>query len=493
LRIDDYTDGQLLGIYREQCSYLKQADAIVLETFLDLREAKAAVEAATGTGLPVIFQTGNLGRGPGQWRKLDDFLKLAERPGIVAAGLNCRHPNDILKVFSYIAGRTSLPLTVSANAGNARIERGVITYEFSPSDMEKLGRSLAAIGASVIGGCCGTTPDHIRALAKVVKGLPVNPREVVEVVSGVEAGEPQIKTAVPNRVRELMKSDKFLISVEIRADRMQEMDGILEGARKIAGEGADLFSVPDNPGATVGRDAAITAFRLQEETGIPAISHFAATQANLTKIHSLLIGCWDVGLRGILAITGDAPSMGHLGDISHRVTDIRSSVELLRLLRQLKEGRIINGESVAGAPDFCAGCAFGQSTGPQKKWLEKKVEAGAEFVFAQPVFTKEACERLLEHFSVVPVRFFPGVMPLASRRNAEFLAAGHIPGIVVPPEIVEGFTRYESPADQRKHGFEKAMELALYVAENADGLYLIMPFGKKCYDDAAEIVAACRK
>lgn len=198
LRIDDYSDEQLLGIFQEQCSYLKQADAIVLETFIDVREAKAAIEAAVATGLPVIFQTGNTGRGSQQWRKLDELLNLAERPGVAAFGVNCRHPNDILKVFSYIATKTNLPLTASADAGNARIERGVITYEFSPSDMEELGRSLAGIGASVIGGCCGTTPEHIKGLADSVKGLPVIQRGSVTVTTGPEVGISQARTAVPN-------------------------------------------------------------------------------------------------------------------------------------------------------------------------------------------------------------------------------------------------------------------------------------------------------
>ena len=493
LRIEDYSDEQLFAIYQEQCSYLKDADALVLETFVEPREASAAVNAALTIKLPVIFQIGNTGRGPSQWQRIDKLLEIATRPGITAVGVNCRHPKDILKVFLYISAKTNLPLTASANAGNARIERGVITYEFSPSDMESIGRSLADMGASVVGGCCGTTPEHIKALSGAIKGMTVVHKKTIEIVGESRTGEIKSQGAVPNKIRELMRSDEFLISVEIRADRTQTMNEIVAGARKIAAEGADMFSVPDNPGAMVGRDAAITAYRLQKETGIPSIAHFAATQANMAKIHSMIIGFWDLGLRAILAITGDAPSMGHLSGISHRVTDIRSSVELMRLIRQLREGQIINGEKVADSPDFCVGCAFGQLNEPQKKWLEKKVGAGAEFVFSQPIFTNEACKRLLDFFGGVPVRFFPGVMPLVSKKNAEFLAAGHIPGIVVPSEVVESFSHFNMPEDQRKFGIEKAIELAQFVVENADGLYLIMPFGKKCYDDAAEIVAACRK
>jgi len=206
------------------------------------------------------------------------------------------------------------------------------------------------------------------------------------------------------------------------------------------------------------------------------------------RLHSTLIGCWDSGLRGILAVTGDAPSMGHLGSLANRVVDLRSSVELLRLMRGLRRGSIINGEGLADPPDFCAGCAVGRPIPAQIKWLTKKIDAGAEFVFSQPVFTLDDYKKLCDALADLPIRFFPGLLPLISHRNAAFMASGRIPGISVPASVVADFERYESLADQRRLGLDQAATLAMAMAGDAAGLYIIMPFGKRCYEDTAQIV-----
>ena len=286
----------------------------------------------------------------------------------------------------------------------------------------------------------------------------------------------------------MMESQRFIISVEIRADRHQSLDDIVAGAEKVASAGADMFDVPDNAGATVGRDAMVTAAKLQDVLKIPSICHFSVTQSNMMRLHSTLIGCWDSGLTGLLAVTGDAPSMGHLGNLAHRIVDMRSSVELLRLIRELRLGKIINGEGLADPPDFCTGCAIGRPIPAQTRWLEKKIEAGAEFVFSQPIFTFDDFRRLRDALAGFQIRLFPGIMPLSSHRNASFLAAGRIPGIVVPEHIVNGFKHYASTEDQRRYGLDQALELAASIAAESSGLYLIMPFGKRCYEDAARIV-----
>jgi homocysteine S-methyltransferase len=236
----------------------------------------------------------------------------------------------------------------------------------------------------------------------------------------------------------------------------------------------------------------VTATRLQDALQIPSICHLGVTQSNLTRLHSTLIGCWDSGLRGLLAITGDAPSMGHLGNLAHRVVDVRSSVELLRLIRGLRDGKIINGEGLADPPDFCTGCAVARPVPAQIRWLKTKIDAGAEFVFSQPVFTLDDYRKLCDAMAGLPIRFFPGILPLVSHRNAESLASGRIPGIHVPADIVAAFERYASPADQRRFGLDQAGELAEGIAQDASGLYIIMPFGKRCYDDTARLIDRVR-
>ncbi|MEE9913463.1 MAG: homocysteine S-methyltransferase family protein [Deltaproteobacteria bacterium] len=492
LRIDDYPADALVDIYRRQCGALGGADALLLETFVDLLEARAALEAAVATGLPVIFQIGNAGGGPERWQRVDQLLAEAHRLGVTAVGTNCHHPEEIVRVASYILAHTALPVTASPNAGHPRIERGVVQYAFTPEDFASAALTLAEAGAAMIGGCCGTTPDHIRRMARALGDRAVLPRPQKPIVAGQSPRAPERTGRADNPIRSLMQSNRFVVSVEIRADRTQTLDAIVQGASEVAKAGADLFNVPDNPGATVGRDAMVTAARLQNDLRVPSLCHFSVTQSNLMRLHSTLIGCWDSGLRGLLAITGDAPSMGHLGSLAHRVVDMRSSVELLRLIRGLRDGKIINGEGLADPPDFCAGCAVARPIPPQIKWLKTKIDAGAEFVFSQPVFTLDDYRKLSDALAGLPIRFFPGIMPLVSQRSAAFLAGGRIPGIAVPENVVAAFARYATPADQRRCGLDQALELASGIAAAASGLYLIMPFGKSCYEDAAQIVRHVR-
>ncbi|MDD4242621.1 MAG: homocysteine S-methyltransferase family protein, partial [Smithellaceae bacterium] len=493
LRLEDYPDTALEKIYRRQCDALIEADALLLETFVDPREARAALAAAARTGRPVIFQIGNTGGGAGRWSRVNQLLEEANHAGVIAVGTNCRHPEEIVRVASHITARTDLPVTASANAGHPQIERGAVTYEYSPEAFAAFALTLADAGVSVIGGCCGTTPDHIRKLSEVLGGRAVAARPQPAISAEPVSSFVRQADAAENPVRSLLERKRFIISVEIRAERTRSLDEIVQGAAVVAKAGADMFDVPDNPGATVGRDAMVTAGRLQSVLKVPSICHLGVTQSNLMRLHSSLIGGWDLGLRGLLAVTGDAPSMGHLGSLAHRVMDVRSSVELLRLIRSLREGKIINGEGLADPPDFCAGCAIARPIPAQIKWLKAKIDAGAEFVFSQPVFTLDDFRSLRDALAGLPVRFFPGIMPLTSRRNAAFLAGGRIPGIAVPSEVAAGFEQYESPEDQRRFGLDRACELAAGIAAEASGLYLIMPFGKSGYEDAARIVREARK
>jgi methionine synthase / methylenetetrahydrofolate reductase(NADPH) len=270
----------------------------------------------------------------------------------------------------------------------------------------------------------------------------------------------------------------------------------VRGSRVLAAAGADLFDVPDNAAATVGRDSMVTAAAIQRETGKPALSHKTVTQSNALHLHSELLGCWDLGLQGLLAITGDVPRIGHMAALATRVGDLRSSVELLRLVARLRAGELMTGDRVADAPDFCAGCGMGSGRNllPQVRWLGKKVEAGAEFVFTQPVFTVDQFERLRDATASVPIRVLPGLLPLTGARNAHMLAAGRIPGIEVPEELASTFDALTDATAQREHGLRLAMELARALRDRgSSGLYVIMPFGKTDYEDTARLLRAVRE
>jgi methionine synthase I (cobalamin-dependent)/5,10-methylenetetrahydrofolate reductase len=488
LRYEDFSEAHIEAIYAEQCRFLGGADALVLETFADPREARIALAAARATGLPLIFQVGQTGRGQNRWTTIDLLLAAAEQAGAAAVGANCQHPDEILAVAAYLVARTCLPVTAAPNAGNPAIERGLVTYGFTPDSFAVTAEKLADLGVAVVGGCCGTSPDHIRRIAPLLKGREVGARAGIAAPAAARAEARPERSAAPNPIRALIGGMRFLISVEVRADRNRDLSSLCEEATEIARAGADLFDVPDNPGATVGRDAGVTAARLQDILRVPAICHKAVTQANLLQIQSGLLGIWDLGLRGLLAVTGDPPAMGPLGAMAQRVTDVKSSVELLRLIRKLRAGELINGDRIADPPDFCAGATVGSPAAAQLSWLAKKIEAGAEFVFSQPLFAADDVLRLRDAVEGAGARFFPGLLPLTSLRNAEFFAGGRIPGIRVPEEVIRAFANYGSLEDQRKCGLELALRQAETISAVARGLYLIMPFGKNTLADTISIV-----
>lgn len=491
LRHADYEFEQLQDIYTKQCRVLKEADAIVLETCTDIRETKAAVEAINSIKMPFILQIGNVGTGPEHAEKIEQFIEIAISGGAIAIGTNCRNPSELLDVAGYLASRTKLPITAAPNAGQPAIERGLITYNFSPDDFLATAQKLLSLGVSVIGGCCGTTPEHIKKISKLA-GQPVRTRKTIEAKPKILPAEETLQHPTENKIRRLMTNNSFVISVEIRADRKQTLEEIITGVSKIASAGADMFDVPDNPGATISRDAMVTASTLQKRLGLPSICHMTVTQSNLLRLHSSLIGCWDSGLQGVLAITGDSPAIGELAHSAKRVSDLRSSVELLRLIQEMKKGKTIHDQHIADAPDLCAGCAVGGSTPAQIEWLKKKVDAGAEYVFSQPIFTIEDFERLRDAVAPLKIRLLPGIMPLTSRKSAEVLSKGQIPGIKVPPAMVAAFDQVTDRESQRRLGIDKAIELAKAIAETSQGLYIIMPFGKTCYTETAQIISSVR-
>ena len=489
-RLADFSDDELAACYREQVDGLAGADVIVLETFKEVREAAAALRAAGESGLPVVFQIGGVGL-----FRARELLTLALDAGVVAVGTNCSHPITIVELVEFLAGSCDLPVTAFPNAGNPHMDRGFVKYDFATDRMVDVARACLDAGASLVGGCCGTTPDHIRAVVESVSDQGLAPRATSNIqVSAPEAlvrpGEGR-----PNRVRDVIERDAFAISVEIRPSRMKTLTEIVEGCRPIVAAGADMLDVPDNAAAIVGRDAMVTAAALQKKLGVPGIAHKSVTQTNLLNLHSYLLGCWDSGLQGLLCISGDPPATGHLSGRASRVTDLRSSVELLRLLGTLRDGELINGDVLVDPPDFCAGCGVGsgEKLGPQVKWLTKKIDAGAEFAFSQPVFSMDQFRRLRDATADLSIRLFPGVFPVISARSAEFLAAGRVPGIDVPDSYVEMLRGYEQVADQKAAGLAFAHELAAEVSTESTGLYVIMPFSKTCYADTADLVRVVRE
>ncbi|HXE71835.1 MAG TPA: methylenetetrahydrofolate reductase, partial [Candidatus Nitrosotenuis sp.] len=338
-------------------------------------------------------------------------------------------------------------------------------------------------------------PRHIAQMAEAVRGLAPPPRRPLTPVHVVTREETTAGALPPERnaVAEVFASVPFIISVEMRPDRQTPLQTFLEAGQRLARQGVHLFDVPDNAGAKVAVDPMVAASRLQQATCIPSLIHLGTSHRNLVATQSYLLGAWYLGIQGILAVTGDHPNVGDHDKYATRVNDIKSSVNLMRLIRSLNEGQLFNRAACARC-QFVVGGGFNPGRGltAQVKWLERKIEAGCSFVYTQPVFRRQEIDQMQEAVAHLNIPILVGILPLTSRRNAEFFAAGKIPGIIVPPEILARFEHVESPQDGRRLGLDMAIELIQQLRPQIRGIYIIPPFGPDRYGMVAEILEAIR-
>jgi methionine synthase I (cobalamin-dependent) len=293
---DEYTEEQLEEIFDEQIRALVDGgvDLLYLETFQDLFEASVATRVSKQYDLPIFLTVGGVQNGhTGTGADVREFANLANRLGLQAVGCNCRGPYDVLESTKLLAQVTSLPLIAKPNAGSPEIDRGRVAYNVDPIQFRKYAIKLADAGASVIGGCCGTDPNHIQQISDALQGRPAPPRRCVSDVRVFETHHDPRSTRpsqAPNLVQEVFNLP-FVVSVEMRPHREKPLDGFLEAGRLLASEGVHLFDVPDNAGARITVDPLYSAAKLQEHTRIPTVMHFSTSHRNLIATQSYLLGC----------------------------------------------------------------------------------------------------------------------------------------------------------------------------------------------------------
>jgi homocysteine S-methyltransferase len=390
---------------------------------------------------------------------------------------------------------TTLPLSAQPNSGTPQIERGFASWQEPAEGLAAWYLRYVRIGARIVGGCCGTTPDHMKMVCRAVRETSAVIETSIEITSVAPRAEAAAIPPPENPLRSLLAENRTLISIEIRAGSGKNFGNVLEECVALPLDSVDLFDVPDNPGAGVGRDSTLVAVALQERCGILTIPHRATTHTNAIQMQSNLLAAWDMGVKGILAVTGDVPQAGDHQGIASRVADLKSSVGLLRLIESLNEGKLITGKTIASPCDYIAGCAFNPH-GPRKaqaNWLLKKIESGARFVFTQPVFDDDGLELVRETSAEFEgIRFFTGILPLSGARQARSLADGRIPGIHVPEWVVDELERFPHIPDQKKKAEEMAAELSRKAATTLRGVYLIPPFSPDSMEIAARIIASIK-
>jgi len=492
-------------LFREQLQGLADGgvDLFILETFSDLHEIEQAIRAAreVDARIPVVAQmtVGADGLSP-YGATPEDIARSLDAWGADVVGLNCSvGPQIILEAIEKMAPHTRKKLSAQPNAGMPRDIGGRSMYMASPEYMATYARHLVQAGARAVGGCCGTTPDHIKAMIEGVR--PLAPRLAHEggkaldaaggrtaVRSGASSDNAQTRNApqTPLPLKERSRWGKkiagtqFVTSVEILPPRGVDASRMLADVRKLKDAGVDAVNVPDGPRAQSRMGALLTSVLIEQQVGIESVTHYACRDRNLLGMLSDLLGAAAVGLRNMLLITGDPPKMGPYPDAT-AVFDI-DAIGLTNLVANLNRGLDPGGNAIGKPTCFVIGVGVNPAAvdPPHEiRRFEWKVDAGAEYAITQPVFDPAQLESFLRRIEHVRIPIIAGIWPLVSVRNAEFLA-NEVPGVTVPDAIITRMRRANEKSKDHAiaEGIAIAREMLDRVRGEVQGVQVSAPFGK---------------
>ena len=467
-------------IFKEQMDALvdEGVDLILLETFVSPKQAEIATKQALTYKIPVIVEISGISGGTvGTGVDVRVFAQELEQLGAHAVGINCRGPHDLVQAMELLAPVIRAPLVVQPNAGNPRVEQGeiAVSYTVGADVFTDYVHKLIKLGANMIGGCCGTTPEYTAKIRQAVAGIkPVkrHPRIFV-----LPKSSPTYKTQRDNPVQQVFETRERIVSVETRANTFPQLRALLKEAKVLAAIGVDLFDVTDNSGAAVNIGAVGTAFRLQQATHIPTLIHWTTRSRNLISMQSHLLEAEALGIRGIVALSGDHPKAGPY-EAASLVPDVRGAVQLMKLLSRLNQGELADGSSIGDPCGFYYGGGFtiAENLDPHVKHLTNKVQEGAKFAYTQPVWTFEDIARAQKATAHLNIKILYGILPLTSFRSASYLRDNL--GLYIPQFIVDKFRDLGDTA-----GNDLGMQLTLDLVQEIrnqdtipiDGIYLIPP------------------
>ena len=491
--------GEARAVFREQMEGLVEggANLFLLETFSDLQEIEQAVLAARDVDptRPVIAQM-TIGTDclTPYGASVEDVARGLDAAGADVIGLNCSvGPQAILDAIEKMAQVTRRKLSAQPNAGMPRDIGGRSMYMASPEYMASYARHLIHAGARVIGGCCGTTPEHIAAIAAGIR--PLAPRNVVTTTRRDRRSTPRTSSvaavvdhpavepapfAERSRFAGKIARGEFVTSVEIVPPRGVDATKMLRDVGALRTAGVDAVNVPDGPRAQSRMGALLTSVLIEQQVGIETVTHYCCRDRNLLGMLSDLLGASAIGLRNLLLITGDPPKMGPYPEAT-AVFDI-DAIGLTNLVSGLNHGLDPGGNAIGAPTRFAIGVGVNPAAldpAHELRRFEWKVEAGAEYAITQPVFDVEQLERFLDSIAHVRIPIIAGIWPLVSLRNAEFLA-NEVPGVTVPESII---TRMRAAGERGKEagvaeGIAIAREMLDRVRPSVQGVQVSAPFGK---------------
>jgi methionine synthase / methylenetetrahydrofolate reductase (NADH) len=491
IRIEPYGPTSLAEAreyFREQAAALRDAgvDLFVLETMSNIAEIEQGIAAIRDIcSLPIVAQMtiGNDGRTiyGDMPRTIAQRLDLA---GADVIGLNCSvGPDVMLDAIEEITAVTAKKISAQPNAGLPREVNGRQMYMASPDYMAKYAKRLIHKGVKFLGGCCGTTPEHIKIMADAVR--PLSPRRSFVVVEReADAKHSESKESVPMAARsnwgKRIAAGEFVTTIEITPPKGPNPDKMIESVRAIKAAGVDAVNVPDGPRAQNRMGAIAVAVLLQQRVGIETVLHYCCRDRNLLGMHSDLLGCAALGLRNLLLITGDPPKMGPYPDAT-AVFDI-DSIGLTNMANLMNHGLDLGGNPFGEPTKFTIGVGVNpghMDLDYELRRLDWKVKAGGEYCITQPVFDVAVLERFLAQIGDMQLPVVAGIWPLLSYRNAQFMN-NEVPGVSVTDEVME---RMRIASDKSKeHGLREGIAIAREtlerVRDRVAGVQVSAPLGR---------------
>ncbi len=481
--------------FREQIEALVEGgvNVLIMETFGYVEELHQAILAARDVDpkIPVVAQvTVDEDSNCLDGSTPETFAPRLEEWGADVIGCNCSvGPVAMLEAMERVRAATSLPLSAQPNAGIPRSVEGRNIYLCSPEYMASYARKFVTAGVRLIGGCCGSTPDHIRVMKSALRAGEARARITS---AGVKSGAAATTvSAVPieqrSHIGAKIASGEFVTMVEIVPPKGTDIRKEVEGSRFLKSVGVDGINIPDSPRASARMSNQALSLLIQREVGIETILHYTCRDRNVLCIQSDLLGAAATGIRNLICITGDPPKMGSYPDAT-AVFDV-DAIGLVNIVHNLNRGLDIGGNAIGAGTSFVIGVGANpgvSSLDEEVRRFEYKVEAGAEFAVTQPVFDLsllEAFLRRIEHFRIPVVA---GIWPLVSARNAEFMK--NELRVSVPDAILQRMTSSATPEAAREEGIVIAREMLLAVRGMVQGAQISAPQGK--YSSAVDVLEA---
>jgi methionine synthase / methylenetetrahydrofolate reductase(NADPH) len=460
-------------------------DLIVFETFSLVEELVQGVRAVRllNADIPIVAQVtinseGNLLSG----EMLQHFVEALSPFRVDAIGLNCSEgPRMMLEALERLRELTTLPLSVQPNAGLPQNIGGRNLYMTSPEYMAEYAKRFIQTGASIVGGCCGTNPTHIKAIRRAVQALQPSKRMDIKVET--------LKIEKPEQVRVYLQEEKSRLSkklvrkefvklVELVSPKGISAEKEIAKAKTLFESGIDAINIPDGPRASARMSALAMAVQIHTEVGIEPVLHMACRDRNIIGMQSDLLGAWALGVRNILAITGDPPKLGNYPDAT-AVFDV-DAIGLTNLINRLNHGLDFAGNPIGAPTGFSI--AVGVNPGAinldeELRRLDWKIQAGAEYMITQPVFDLKILEQFLKRIEHIKLPILCGIWPLVSYRNAEFMN-NEVPGASVPTAVLERMRKTTSKEEAFQEGVKIARETYKYVHSEVQGVQLSAPLGR---------------